>query len=163
MATTAQSRYQQSLRPAPALDVGGFLSRLQTNAVGTREIDALRAGGGDLTDPHRAVIGWGSLAQRDLAASGSGTYLQETGVTPAEIALRPMSAVVASGPRVVQTKPGLLMPKVSTAVVAEWLTDEADALTETQPTLLPVSLTPRWVGTYVQVSRQLLLQSSAAS
>jgi HK97 family phage major capsid protein len=143
------------------MDIGQFLSRLTTASLGSREIDLLRAGGGEIAEPHRCTIGWSSLT-RDLTAAGA-PYLQETAVGAAEAALRPYSAVVASGPQIIQTRPGVLVPKVSTGISAEWLTDEADTLDEVQPTMTPVSLTSRWVGALIQVSRLLLLQGREVS
>ena len=149
--------------PPPRMDLGQFLSHLTTNALGTREIDLLRAGGGELAEPHRCTIGWSSLGlTRDLTAAGAPS-LTETSVGAAEAALRPYSAVVASGPQMLQTRPGVLVPKVAAPISASWLATESDGFTETAPTLTPVSLTARWIGALIQVSRLLLLQGREVS
>lgn len=55
------------------------------------------------------------------------------------------------------------IPKQTGGGTAYWLTNEATAITESQQTLGQLSMTPRNVGAYTEISRQLMMQSSPAA
>ncbi len=55
------------------------------------------------------------------------------------------------------------IPKLTAGGTAYWLSTEATAITESQQTLGQLALTPRNVGAYTEVSRQLMMQSSPAA
>ena len=55
------------------------------------------------------------------------------------------------------------IPKQTAAATAYWLTNEATAITESQLTLGQLALSPKNVGAYTELSRQLMLQSSPAA
>lgn len=55
------------------------------------------------------------------------------------------------------------VPKQTAAATAYWLTNEATAITESQQTLGQLALSPKNVGAYTEISRQLMLQSSPAA
>lgn len=63
--------------------------------------------------------------------------------------------------------PGLVgnitIPKQTGANTAYWLTNEATAITEGQMTIGQLSLTPKTVGVYTELSRLMLLQSTPAA
>ena len=52
------------------------------------------------------------------------------------------------------------VPRQTAAATAYWLSTEATAITESQQTFGQMSLTPKTVGAYTEISRQLMLQSS---
>lgn len=52
------------------------------------------------------------------------------------------------------------IPKQTGANTAYWLTNEATAITESNATFGQVALSPKHVGSYQEISRQLLMQSS---
>jgi len=52
------------------------------------------------------------------------------------------------------------IPKHSGAATAYWLTSETTEIDESQQTILQVVMTPKTVGAYTEISRQLLLQST---
>jgi HK97 family phage major capsid protein len=52
------------------------------------------------------------------------------------------------------------IPRQSAAATAVWLANEASTLTESQQTFVQLALTPKNVGAYTEISRQLVLQSS---
>lgn len=52
------------------------------------------------------------------------------------------------------------IPKMTAGGTAYWLTNEATAITESQQTLAQLSLTPKNVGAYTEISRQLMMQST---
>jgi len=52
------------------------------------------------------------------------------------------------------------VPRQTAAATAYWLSTEATALTESQQTFGQLALTPKTVGAYTEISRQLMLQSS---
>ncbi len=55
------------------------------------------------------------------------------------------------------------IPKQTAAGTAYWLTNEATAITESQPTIGQLALTPKNIGAYTEISRQLMLQNSPAA
>lgn len=63
--------------------------------------------------------------------------------------------------------PGLVgnvaVPKLTGAATAYWLTNEATAITESQQTIGQLSLAPKNLGAYTEISRQLMLQSTPAA
>lgn len=52
------------------------------------------------------------------------------------------------------------VPRQTAAATAYWLSTEATSVTESQQTFGQMSLTPKTVGAYTEISRQLMLQSS---
>lgn len=55
------------------------------------------------------------------------------------------------------------IPKLTAGGTAYWLTNEATAITESNQTLGQLALSPKNVGAYTEVSRQLMMQSSPAA
>lgn len=55
------------------------------------------------------------------------------------------------------------IPKQTAAATAYWLTNEATAITESQQTMAQLSLTPKNVGAYTEISRQLMMQSTPSA
>jgi len=55
------------------------------------------------------------------------------------------------------------VPKQTAGGTAYWLTNEATAITESSQTLGQLALSPKNVGAYTEVSRQLMMQSSPAA
>jgi HK97 family phage major capsid protein len=52
------------------------------------------------------------------------------------------------------------VPRQSAGATAIWLANEASTITESQQTFVQMALSPKNVGAYTEISRQLLLQSS---
>ena len=52
------------------------------------------------------------------------------------------------------------IPRETASASTYWLTNEATAITESQPTIGQLSLSPKHVGAYTEISRLLALQSS---
>lgn len=107
------------------------------------------------------------LAKRDLTAGtpSAGGYLVATdNLAGSFIDLLRNRTVVAKLGAVML--PGLVgnvtIPKLTAGGTAYWLTNEATAITESNQTLGQLALTPKNVGAYTEVSRQLMLQSSPA-
>lgn len=63
--------------------------------------------------------------------------------------------------------PGLVgnvaIPRLTGAATAYWLTNEATGITESQQTIGQLAMTPRNLGAYTELSRQLMLQSTPAA
>lgn len=55
------------------------------------------------------------------------------------------------------------IPKLTGAGTAYWLTNEATAITEGTQTIGQLALSPKNVGAYTEISRQLMMQSSPAA
>lgn len=77
--------------------------------------------------------------------------------------LRNASSVMQAGARMM---PGLVgnvaIPKKTAASSAGWISTEGGAASESEPTFGTVSLTPRTVGAFSDMTRQLILQSTPA-
>ena len=108
------------------------------------------------------------IQQRDLTATtgNAGGYVVATdNLAGSFIDLLRNRAVVAQLGATMMT--GLVgnvtIPKQTAAATAYWLTNEATAITESQMTLGQLALSPKNVGAYTELSRQLMLQSSPAA
>jgi HK97 family phage major capsid protein len=105
----------------------------------------------------------GMGGQRDLnvATNTLGGYLVATQVQGFIDLLRNRSVLMRMGATVM---PGLTssvsIPKLTGAATAYWFASEAGTATESTPTFGQLALTPKTVGGYVEVSRQLLLQTA---
>lgn len=77
--------------------------------------------------------------------------------------LRNASSVMQAGARMM---PGLVgnvaIPKKTAASSAGWISTEGGAASESEPTFGTVSLTPKTVGAFSDMTRQLILQSTPA-
>jgi HK97 family phage major capsid protein len=111
------------------------------------------------------VLGNGMPAplQRDMTAAGvSGSnYLVGTENVGFIELMRARSVVFAMGAQVYSGLQGnVTIPKETAGTTAYWLADETTQITESQPTLGQLALTPKSVAALTEVSRQLLLQSA---
>jgi len=100
--------------------------------------------------------------RRDLSvAYGGGAYLVDTTNVGFIEMLRNRSVVMRMGARRLTGLQGnVTIPKHSGSATAYWLTGETTEIDETQQTILQVVMTPKTVGAYTEISRQLLLQST---
>lgn len=104
-----------------------------------------------------------SPGRRDLtvATAGAGGYLVETQNQGFIEMLRNRSVAMRMGARRLSGLQGsVTIPRQSAGATAVWLANEASTLTESQQTFVQLALTPKNVGAYTEISRQLLLQSS---
>lgn len=105
-----------------------------------------------------------SMAQRDMTAASAGAYLVSTGQGPLEPLLRGYSVTGEAGVRMLSGLVGnLTIPKITAGASPTWIAAEGDSITEAQPTLGQVALTPKYCGVLSYCSRQLLQQSAAES
>ena len=75
--------------------------------------------------------------------------------------LRNASSVMQAGARMLTGLSGdVKIPKKSTASAAAWISTEGGAASESEMTVGSVSLTPKTLGAFTDVTRQLLIQSS---
>ena len=101
--------------------------------------------------------------QRDLVVgtASAGGYLVGTAVMGFIDILRNRSVAMRLG---ATTLPGLVgsvsIPKKLTSATGHWFASEAGTATESNLTFGQVPLSPKTVGGYVEISRQLLLQST---
>lgn len=106
------------------------------------------------------------MMKRDLtvAAAGAGGYLKETANVGFIELLRNKSVLFNMGARRLSGLQGdVTIPKQSVAGTAVWLANEASTITESQQTFVQVAMSPKNVGGYTEISRQLLLQSSPSA
>jgi HK97 family phage major capsid protein len=101
--------------------------------------------------------------QRDLTAAvaGAGGYLVETENMGFIEMLRNRSVAFRMGVRRLSGLSGnVTVPRQSAAATAFWLANEGTQITESTQTFVQLALSPKTVGAYTEISRQLLLQSS---
>lgn len=106
--------------------------------------------------------------KRDMTAgtANQGGVLVQTGVEAqsfiellrARTVLGQLGATMLSG-----LQGNVTIPRQTAAGTAVWLANEASTITESQATLGQLSLSPKNVGAYTEVSRQLMLQSSPSA
>ena len=99
--------------------------------------------------------------KRDVSVGASGgAYLVETTNIGFIELLRNRSVAFKLGAtRLAGLTGNVTIPKQSAASTAYWLASETTAITESQLTLVQVPLSPKNVGAYTEISRQLLLQA----
>lgn len=103
------------------------------------------------------------IGRRDLtvATAGAGGYLVSTDNIGFIDILRNRSVAFRLGARRLSGLTGnVTVPRQSAAATAYWLANEAATITESQQTFVQMALTPKSVGAYTEISRQLMLQSS---
>lgn len=104
-------------------------------------------------------------AKRDMTVAGvSGSnYLVQTDNQPGSFIdlLRNTSVALRMGvQRLGGLRGNLTIPKMTAGNTAYWLSDETTAITESQPTIGQLSLSPKNVAALTELSHQLLSQSS---
>lgn len=103
------------------------------------------------------------LVKRDLtvASAAGGGYLVETQNLGFIDLLRNRSVAFNMGAiRLSGLQGSITVPKQTAGATAYWLSTEATAITEGNQTFGQMALSPKTVGAYTEISRQLLLQSS---
>ena len=121
-------------------------------------------------DPNRFFVPYEvqnrNIAQRDLtvaSASGGGYLKGTTNMSFIEL-MRNRSVLYSMGATQMSGMVGdVTVPKQTAAATAVWLANEASTATESAQTFGQMALSPKTVGAYTEISRQLLLQSSPAA
>lgn len=104
-----------------------------------------------------------NTGRRDMTTAGASgsNYLVGTNNMSFIELLRNRSVAVRSGATMMSGMVGnVTIPRQTAAAAAGWLTSESTAITEGQPTIGQLSLSPKHVGAYTEISRLLALQSS---
>jgi len=107
----------------------------------------------------------GEILSRDLATApnSAGGYLIETTNLSWIDLLRNRSVALRLGAtRLTGLTGNVSIPKQTAAATPYWVTDTA-SITESQQTLGQLNLSPKNVGAYTEISRQLLLQSNPSA
>ncbi|MCE7902879.1 MAG: phage major capsid protein [Gammaproteobacteria bacterium PRO9] len=105
-----------------------------------------------------------ALLSRDLTAgiANAGGFLVDNRVQPYAPTLLPKSVVLRAGARLVPVSGGNLSTPVGAGSASTtWLQAENTTIPESTPVLSTVAATPKTLAVFVEVSRQLLLQSNA--
>jgi len=106
------------------------------------------------------------IQRRDLtvATASGGGYLVGTNNQSFIDLLRNRSVAYRMGVTSLSGLQGsVTIPKLTGAATAGWLSTESTAITETTQTFGQLALSPKTVGAYSEISRQLLLQSSPSA
>lgn len=160
-----------SFRTAPDFS----LTRLVLAASTERGLDAMGSHEGAICaeaaerlgqqhDPHRILVPVGMLhtGRRDLTAgtASQGGYLVGSDLADPWEPLRPFSPVLHAGATVL---PGLHgdtpVPRITADPTTSWLATESTSATESQHVIGQTVMRPKSVVTYVEASRQLMLQA----
>jgi HK97 family phage major capsid protein len=103
------------------------------------------------------------MLQRDLtvaSGAGGGFLVQTSNVSFLEI-LRNKSVLFNMGAtRLSGLRDSVTIPKMTVAATTTWLANEAAQISESTQTFAQVALSPKTVGGYTEISRQLMLQSN---
>jgi HK97 family phage major capsid protein len=105
------------------------------------------------------------VQKRDLTAAGAttGQRLVATELRPQDFIelLRARTRVAALGARMLTGLVGnVSIPKQTGAGTAYWLATESTAITESDQTIGQITMTPRNIGAYTEISKQLTMQST---
>jgi HK97 family phage major capsid protein len=106
------------------------------------------------------------VAKRDLTVgtTTAGGFLVETSNQSFIEMLRNRSVAMTMGSTNLSGLQGnVTVPKQTAAATAVWLANEASTITESQQTFAQLTLTPKTVGAYTEISRLLTLQSSPSA
>lgn len=96
-----------------------------------------------------------------VGVAGAGGFLVQTENMGFIEMLRNRSVAFRMGARRLSGLTGsVTVPRQSAAATGFWLANEGVSITESQQTFVQMALTPKTVGAYSEISRQLLLQSS---
>lgn len=104
-----------------------------------------------------------AMLQRDLTVGvgGAGGFLVQTSNMGFIELLRNMSVLFNMGAtRLSGLRDSITIPKHTVAATAAWLANEAAQITESTQTFVQIPLSPKTVGGYTEISRQLMLQSN---
>jgi len=104
--------------------------------------------------------------KRDLTVgtTTAGGFLVETKNQSFIDVLRNRTVATRMGARTLSGLDGnVTIPRQTGAATAVWMANEASTLTESQQVFAQLALSPKTVGAYTEVSRQLMLQSSPAA
>lgn len=105
------------------------------------------------------------LGKRDLtvASAASAGYLVNTANIGFVELLRNRSVLFNMGAMQLSgLRDNITIPKQTGAGTAVWLANEGSTITESNQTFTQIAATPKHVGGYTEISRQLMLQSSPA-
>ena len=131
-----------------------------TNSYERSTVDRLHRAHGEPQSGYR--IPGDALRDLNTAVPADGGYLVSTSVGEYIGALQPASAVLRLGANVETADRGpVVVPKGAGSVTTHWLADELDSIGESQPIFEISNATPKILGAYCEISRQLLLQSNA--
>ena len=105
------------------------------------------------------------VQKRDLTAAGAttGSKLVAAELRPQDFVelLRSRTRVAALGARMLTGLVGnVQIPKQTGAGTAYWLATESTAITESDQTIGQLTMTPRNIGAYTEISKQLTMQST---
>lgn len=103
------------------------------------------------------------LVQRDMTvgASGQGGYLVQTSNVGFIELLRNKSVIFNMGAtRLSGLRDSITIPKQTVAATSTWLANEASQISEVNQTFVQIAMSPKTVGGYTEISRQLLMQSN---
>jgi HK97 family phage major capsid protein len=125
------------------------------------EVQHLRESG-----QRRALAAFTDPMRRDITVgtASAGGYLVGTDNMSFIEVLRNRSVAYRMGARSLSGLTGnVTVPRQTAAATAVWLANEAATATESQQTFGQMALSPKTVGAYTEISRQLLLQSDPSA
>lgn len=115
-------------------------------------------------EPTRRLLPVSALRELSATQLTSGGALVPTTNRPMFDLLRRYSVLAEMGCTIVNGLTGpTTIPRATTLPTASWLASEGQSVSESHPTFGQVALSPKYCSAYIEVSRQLMLQSDAES
>ena len=148
-------QHAQRIAPDPARRLTGTLESESSDAV-AKKIGRMPSPGGFFV-PYE-------VQHRDLGvtAASAGGYLRETSNVSFVELLRNLAVLLRMGATKMAGLVGdAVIPKQTVAGTAYWLATETAQITESQQTFAQISLSPKTIGGYTEISRQVKLQAPA--
>lgn len=161
-------REVESLRHSPARVVHAVVTGEPIQGFEREVSEDLARAAGQAPDPFRPFLPWavlraaGMLHTRDLAVGTAsvGGNLVGTQVPDVIDALFPFSLGARLGVNFAPVEGATVnLPRITANATVNWLANEQGTATESTPTMVGITLSPRAVGGYLEVSRQLLKQA----
>ena len=108
---------------------------------------------------------YGTRQQRDFNVAGAGNLVGTDHLAGSFIELlRNQSVVMGSGAtRLTGLRGNVSIPKMTAGSTAYWLASETTAITESQPTIGQLNLTPKNVAALTEISHQMLQQGDPSA
>lgn len=114
--------------------------------------------------PVEALVRMMAVRDLNVASAGAGGYLVQTSNVGFIDILRNTAVLFRMGARRLSgLRDNITIPKQTVAATTTWLASETAQISESTPTFVQIAMSPKTVGGYCEISRQLLLQSNPAA
>jgi len=114
--------------------------------------------------PNDVILGTPHSRDLTVASSSGGGYLVATQNLGFAELLRNRMVVKRLGATILaDLDANVTVPRQASGATGYWLSTEATGITESQPVFGQIAMTPKTIGAYTEISRQLAMQSSPSA